>query len=87
MTYHLSNSLHEYLKPTTYPTRLHHLIIPPTRTLAYQQSYFPRTVKQWNNLPNYIFNIETIEQFDDRILGLDLLQLTSFFFEGPPSWM
>ena len=72
MTYHLSNSL----KPTTYLTRLHHqyrYITPPTRTLAYQQSYFPITIKQWNNLPNHIIAIETIEQFDNCILGLNLL--------------
>jgi len=52
----------------------------PTRTLAYQQSNFPRTVKQWNNLPNYIINIETIEKFDNCILDLDLFELTSFLF-------
>ena len=71
-----SIQLPEYFKPTTYPTRLHHqysYITPPTRTLAYQQSYFPRTIKQWNNLPNHIIDIETIEQFNDCILSIDLL--------------
>ena len=71
-----SIQLPEYFKPTSYPTRLHHqyrYIIPPTRTLAYQQSYFPRTIKQWNNLPNHIIDTESLEQFNNCIFGLDLL--------------
>ena len=38
-----------------------------------KNSYFPRTIKQWNNLPNHIIDIETIEQFNNCILGIDLL--------------
>ena len=71
-----SIQLPEYFKPTSYPTRLHHqyrYIIPPTRTLAYQQSYFPGTIKQWNNLPNHIIDTESLEQFNNCIFGLDLL--------------
>ena len=49
------------------------ITIPPTRTLAYQQSYFPGTIKQWNNLPNHIIDTESLEQFNNCIFGLDLL--------------
>ena len=43
-----------YFQTTRYPTRQHHLyhfILPPVNTTLYQQSYFPRTIKDWNTLP------------------------------------
>jgi len=77
--YHNLPSIHlsEYFKPpsSTY-------IIPPTRTHAYQQSYFPRTMKLWNNLPNYIIEAKTLELFDNCILSLDLTFFL-FCFEAP----
>ena len=40
--------------PTQYPTRQHHgkdFIIPSNSTAAYQQSFYQRTIREWNNLP------------------------------------
>ena len=52
-----------HYKPTVYPTRLLHqyrYISPTTKTTVYQQSYFPRTIKQWNNPPNSVIEAETL---------------------------
>ena len=44
----------QYFMSTQYPTRNDHpfhFILPYTSTTYYKQSFFPRTIKQWNNLP------------------------------------
>lgn len=39
------------------------LIPPSTRTDSYQNSFFPSAIKQWNNLPDDIAEIESYEHF------------------------
>ena len=53
-------SIPQYFQQTQRPTRNHHplhLIQPQTLTSAYQQSFYPRTVKEWNSLPTSIIEI------------------------------
>ena len=55
-------SLPEYYLPTSRHTRQHHplhLIIPSSNTTAYMTSFFPNTLKDWNQLPS-----STIENTD-----------------------
>ena len=42
-------------------TQIH--IIPPISTTSYQQSFFPKTIKQWNSLTNDQININSLELF------------------------
>ena len=61
-----------YFVITTYATRHQHplhFITPSVRTNSYKYSYFPRTVRNWNNLP-----IQTIESSS---LQLFLANLTN----------
>ena len=53
-------SIPQYFQQTQRPTRNYHplhLIQPQTLTSAYQQSFYPRTVKEWNSLPTSIIEI------------------------------
>ena len=55
-----------YYLPTQYPTRhLHqqHFILPAISTTAYQQSFFLKNIKQWNNLPDNIIDSSSIQHF------------------------
>ena len=50
-------SIPQRFLPTSYPTRnnhQYHYIIPSARTNAYQTSFYPRTIKDWNQLPTHI---------------------------------
>lgn len=61
-----------YYLTTYYPTRkLHHchFITPATSTTAYQQSFFPKTLKEWNNLPINIIEASTTKQFMTALLN------------------
>ena len=37
----------------------------------YAQSFFPRTIVQWNQLPNSVVNSETIDQFKSNIASVN----------------
>ena len=55
-----------YIIPTQYPTRNdhpHHYILPYASTTYYQQSFFQRTVKEWNNLPLSVINSDSLLTF------------------------
>ena len=53
-----------YFLSTSYPTRhIYRYIIPPISTTSYQQSFFPKTIKQWNSLTNDQININSLELF------------------------
>jgi len=45
-------------------------IQPRTRTDIYKNSFFPRTVTQWNSLPNSIINSLNLESFSSRLLNV-----------------
>ena len=56
----------QYFMSTQYPTRNDHpfhFILPYTSTTYYKQSFFPRTIKQWNNLPLNIINSTSLSTF------------------------
>jgi hypothetical protein len=40
---------------------------PPTNTTAYQKSYFPQTIKDWNSLPLNIRNSPSIATFKENM--------------------
>ena len=54
-----------YYKTTQYPTGQHHLnpfITPVTSTTAYiPLEFFPRTIKEWNNIPTDIIEILALQ--------------------------
>ena len=65
-----------YYLPTQYPTRhfhQHHYILPSISTTAYQQSFFPKTIKQWNNLPKDVIESSSVEQFVAAIISEQVL--------------
>jgi len=39
-------------------------------TSFYQHSYFPRTIKDWNNLPVFIIESENIDTFTNHLLSI-----------------
>ena len=60
-----------YFLPTSYPTRQLHMygfIIPSISTTSYQQSFFPKTIKQWNSLTNDQVNINSLKLFVDSLI-------------------
>ena len=62
-TYKLSVlSIPSYFLPAQRLTRHYHplyYIVPCSRTNSYQQSYYPRTIKDWNELPHHIIEIQS----------------------------
>ena len=55
-----------YIIPTQYPTRNYHpyhYILPYASTTYYQQSFFQRRVKEWNNLPLSVINSDSLLTF------------------------
>ena len=64
-------SIPHYFLPTQRSTRHHHFyhfIQPSTRTNYYQNSFFPKTIKDWNNLPVTIIESENIDIFTNHLL-------------------
>ena len=55
-------------------TRAHanNVPVPFSRTDTYQYSFGPNVCRMWNNLPNYIKEIDSIEQFKNQIINIDL---------------
>ena len=59
-----------YFSLTQYPTRQHHskcFIIPGNSTAAYQHSFYPKTIRDWNNLPSGSINIINTQDFIDNL--------------------
>ena len=60
-------TLPTYLLPTQYPTRQHHgkhFIIPSSNsTAAYLQSFYPKTIREWNSLLISVIEIVDIKDF------------------------
>jgi len=52
-------------RPTIHNTRGHQLrfLSPTTRVNCYHNSFFPSTIRQWNNLPEYVINATSLEHF------------------------
>ena len=59
--------------PTVQSTRQYHplhYILPYSATTAYQNSYFSRTIKDWNTLPIHLIEIEDTDIFRTRLQSL-----------------
>ena len=48
----------------------HRYRIPFCRTTVYKESFFPSTIRVWNQLPENVIVAESLETFKTRILGL-----------------
>ena len=44
-----------------------HIIIPYTATSAYQGSFFPQTIRDWNVLPTQLIEIENNDLFHSKL--------------------
>ena len=71
-TYKLSAlSIPSYFLPAQRLTRHYHplhYIVPCSRTSSYQQSYYPRTIRDWNELPHYIIESNNLQSFTITII-------------------
>ena len=57
----------------TRSTRLYHphrFILPNSSTYSYQQSFFSRSIKDWNNLPSSIIESNNIDSFSAELQTL-----------------
>ena len=57
----------------SYSTRMshrHRLIPPATSTNYYQKSFFPRTIFDWNNLPNEVIECSSFDEFSYHLKSL-----------------
>ena len=66
-------SIPQCFLPTSYPIRnnhQYHYIIPSARTNAYQTSFYPRIIKDRNQLPTHIIECNNLRSF--------LSQLTNY---------
>ena len=43
--------------------------LPSSKTDTYRNSYFPKTISEWNELPEHIVNAESANIFKDRLLN------------------
>ena len=41
--------------------------LPPSQTAAYRNSFFPRTISEWNELPEIIVSAQSLNIFKDRL--------------------
>ena len=59
-------SIPQCFLPTNFPTRNHHqyhYIIPSARTSSYQNSFYPRTIKEWNQLSISVIEANNFQLF------------------------
>ena len=52
-----------YLIPTINTRGSQHYLVPFARTQCYQRSFFPDTIRLWNNLPSSVTSCTTLESF------------------------
>ena len=78
MMYRIVNNLgdvpHTFLAPCTVSLRGHSYkyMIPFTRTGVYQQSFFPNSIRIWNNLPEDLINCTTLASFKQGVQSVQL---------------
>ncbi|KAJ8035762.1 hypothetical protein HOLleu_19537 [Holothuria leucospilota] len=61
------------LQPVRRPSRHHHsnsILHIPTNKDCYKYSFFPRTVRDWNLLPQNITDLEDLKQFKSAALRI-----------------
>ena len=70
-------SIPSYFLPAQRLTRHYyhplHYIVPCSRTNSYQQSYYPRTIKDWNELPHHIIESNNLQSFTTALTNYILL--------------
>ena len=54
-------------------TRRHHkkILQPPTRTDIYKYSFFPSAIRLWNNLPESLSTVKTIDEFKNLLVNIN----------------
>ena len=54
-------------------TRGHHkkILQPPTRTDIYKYSFFPSAIRLWNNLPESLSTVKTIDEFKNLLVNIN----------------
>ena len=75
MMYKIHNNLahlpaQDYIMQATQATRnsqLHSYQVPYSRTESHRQSFFPRTVRDWNALPRNTVTAPSVEAFSQRL--------------------
>ena len=78
MMYKIVNNLvdvpHTFLAPCTVSLRGHSYkyMIPFTRTGVYTQSFFPNSIRIWNNLPVDLINCTTLASFKQGVQSVQL---------------
>ena len=68
-----------YYRKCRNETRLHHqlsFILPYIRTSAYMNSFYPRTINEWNALPSHVVRSNSLTEFLDNVYVIFL----DFFF-------
>jgi hypothetical protein len=60
----------DHLQTSTSVIRGHNkrLVVPHTRTQILQSSFFPDTIRIWNNLPRDVINSDSLDSFRTAIL-------------------
>ena len=63
---------HHYLHQTRHTRQYHpqHFIIPNSSTVTYQQSFYSKTINEWNNLPTAIIDHDDLNLFTNNLLTL-----------------
>ena len=64
-----------YLAPSPMVSKRGHsqmIIVPFARTLAYQRSFFPDTIRMWNSLPQKVVNCTTVDRFRQEVQATQL---------------
>jgi len=70
---YVANVTHYNLRNAT------HLVIPKCRTSSFQNSFFPTTVHDWNELDEDIRNCATLESFKNKLKKLFYINAKSFY--------
>ena len=48
----------------------HRYVVPITRTVLHQNSFFPRTIRQWNSLPSSVAQASSLDAFKHQVSRL-----------------
>ena len=71
--HHVPLSIPPHYLPAVRLTRQYHplhFILPIVSTTSHQQSFYSRTIKEWNNLPTFILDISDYNQFSSTLQSL-----------------
>ena len=63
---HYSLSIPPHFTTMERSTRLYHpshFVLPNSHTFSYQQSYYLRSIRDWNNLPPYLYESTNFDSF------------------------